>query len=136
MWGGSALSRLGWRSCCVHAVSPCVCPLCPAVSPPDLRQIRLACHEGFPLTGTLPLKCFINPFYFKLFIGNATKHHICQPGSIKGSRRKASPSLRSFKEAQSRSLRLRLNLSSLIMFSRLWAAEMICDESGGNPGGA
>lgn len=87
--GGSALSCLGWRSCCVHAVSPCICPLCPAVSPLDLRQIRLACHEGFPLTGTLPLKCFINPFYFKLFIGNATKHHICQPGSIKGSRRKA-----------------------------------------------
>lgn len=49
---------------------------------------------------------------------------------------KRSPSSRSFKEAQSRSLRLCLNLSSLIMFSRLWAAEMICDESGGNPAGA
>lgn len=88
---GSALFCLWWGSCCVHAVSPCICPLCPAVSPLDLRQIRLACHEGFPLTGTVPLKCFINPFHFKLFIGNATKHHICQPGSIKDSRRKAFP---------------------------------------------
>lgn len=123
-WHGSVLLCLVCDSWRFHAVSPCMCPVC------VLLSLLLIWNKFvFPATKvfcSLELclsNALLNPFFPNYSLEMQQNVTFVNLKASKAPAGKRLPSFPFFKEVQSRSHRLFVNLSLLIMFGRLSVAE-------------